>query len=404
MFFGTSNVVWASSELQVSAGPFQSVIESSFESTSSMVNNSDYRLSGGIAGLAGSVSLSGVYAPNSTSDVKVTFYNSSKVEIFSSTAWSSGGVYSLTWTSGEMSSAPAYMDIAPYSGEMSPLAPSEITFTIDGVPSAPVGLKATPSDGEVSLSWSTVSKATTYIVLENGITVAQGIASTSYTVKGLTNGTSYSFSVESVNSVGSSVPSSSVSSTPSFTNFAVNTGLSANLSGGSLSLSAPSISTSFPAEVLNGNVTTLSATLSNWTITDATGTGDGWDVQLQASQLTEVPPTNGYASGTSADTLPLGSLSLSGSRSVVAGVGSKPVSSTNGPNIESINTPIDVVSPVKLIKADLGYGLGTYTIKEPSDSLTLTLNPATTRVDSVNYPSQPTPYQTTLTYNVVTGP
>ena len=89
------------------------------------------------------------------------------------------------------------------------------------VPASPTNLTATAGDAQVSLSWSAPTNnggeaITGYTVkYSNGTVVATtGAGTTSYTVSGLTNGTSYTFIVTANNSVGSSAPSSSVSVTP----------------------------------------------------------------------------------------------------------------------------------------------------------------------------------------------
>lgn len=176
------------------------------------------------------------------------------------------------------------------------------------------------------------------------------------------------------------------------------------LDPGTLSLTAPTLASSLSPITLNGQVQTSVATFSPWSVTDATGTGDGWNVQVQASQFTEIAPSSGFASGSSALTLPLGSLSLTGSRSIIAGSGSTPVSATGGPNFAVNSLIVDQSSPEVLLTASSGYGLGTYTVQEPANGLALTINPSTTKVDETNYPNQPTPYQSVITFTAVSGP
>ncbi|GAA4856242.1 hypothetical protein GCM10023310_39250 [Paenibacillus vulneris] len=86
-------------------------------------------------------------------------------------------------------------------------------------PSAPAGLKATAGQGQVALSWNPVSGAQSYNVKRstdglNYETVASAIPSTSYVNTGLTNHTTYYFTVTAVNSNGESVPSAAVTATP----------------------------------------------------------------------------------------------------------------------------------------------------------------------------------------------
>jgi len=90
-----------------------------------------------------------------------------------------------------------------------------------GVPAAPTGLTATAGNSQVGLSWSASSGATSYNVYrgttsggESGTAIATGIATTSYTNTGLTNGTTYFYKVAAVNASGTSGMSNEASATP----------------------------------------------------------------------------------------------------------------------------------------------------------------------------------------------
>jgi len=142
-------------------------------------------------------------------------------------------------------------------------------------------------------------------------------------------------------------------------------------------------------------------------VTDATGSGSGWHVTIGASQLTEVTPPGGWASGTSALTLPLDStvVAVSGAQTA-AGSGATQVSGTGGPSFTSNGSmAIDEGAiPVTLVDTQPGYGMGQYLFSFSTYPIVVNLQPSSTFVDGKNYPGQPTPYATTITFTVVSGP
>jgi fibronectin type 3 domain-containing protein len=98
---------------------------------------------------------------------------------------------------------------------------SEATATPQGLakPLAPALLSAAPGNGQVALSWSASSDATSYNVKRATVSggpyiVIASPSSTSYIDFGLTNGTTYYYVVSAVNSAGESANSSQVSATP----------------------------------------------------------------------------------------------------------------------------------------------------------------------------------------------
>jgi hypothetical protein len=85
-----------------------------------------------------------------------------------------------------------------------------------GLPGAPAGATATPGDGQVTVSWTAPSDGGSAI---SGYTVSGSGGSctttnTTCTVTGLTNGTTYSFTVTATNAVGAGVSSTAVSAAP----------------------------------------------------------------------------------------------------------------------------------------------------------------------------------------------
>ena len=88
-------------------------------------------------------------------------------------------------------------------------------------PSTPTGVAAAAGNNQVTLSWNSVSGATSYNV-KRSLTPggpydtlnAMGITSTSYVDSAAVNGTTYYYVVSAVNSIGESANSSEVSATP----------------------------------------------------------------------------------------------------------------------------------------------------------------------------------------------
>ena len=84
-------------------------------------------------------------------------------------------------------------------------------------PSVPTGLNGTAGNTLVNLSWTASSTGTqpiTYNVYSNGTLKKAGVTGTSTQITGLTNGTSYPFTVAAVNSAGTSGMSNQISLTP----------------------------------------------------------------------------------------------------------------------------------------------------------------------------------------------
>ncbi|UOY03809.1 fibronectin type III domain-containing protein [Blastococcus sp. PRF04-17] len=95
-------------------------------------------------------------------------------------------------------------------------SPAYATPTDLGAPAMPTGLTATPADGQVTLSWAanTEPDLAGYVVLRDGADVAT-VSTPGYADTGVTNGTTYGYSVVAVDTHGNRSPSTSaVAATP----------------------------------------------------------------------------------------------------------------------------------------------------------------------------------------------
>jgi len=97
-------------------------------------------------------------------------------------------------------------------------------WTQPPVPGAPTGLTATAGSGQVALSWTAGSNATSYNVYrgtsaggESATPIATNVTNTNLTDTTVVNGTTYYYRVASVNSAGSSAQSNEASATPRLT-------------------------------------------------------------------------------------------------------------------------------------------------------------------------------------------
>jgi fibronectin type 3 domain-containing protein len=128
-------------------------------------------------------------------------------------------------------------------------------------PAAPTGLTATAGNGQVSLSWTASSGATSYNVYEGTASgsesttpIATGVTSAAYSVSGLTNGTEYYFKVAAVNASGSSGLSNEASATPTPAVPAAPTGLTATAGSGSVGLTWTASAGALTYNVYEGTV------------------------------------------------------------------------------------------------------------------------------------------------------
>ena len=246
--------------------------------------------------------------------------------------------------------------------------PSLASFVKFGyqLPAAPTNLTATAGSGQVGLSWSASSGATSYNVKRSTTsggpyTTIASPTTTSYTDTGVTNGTTYYYVVSGVNTAGESANSSQVSATPQQAVPAAPTNLTATAGSGQvgLSWSASSGATSYNVKrstTSGGPYTTIaSPTTTSYTDTGVTnGTTYYYVVSgvntagesANSSQVSATPTASttviNYSSGFTATGLQLnGSTTLNGTRLRLTDGGASEASSvfyTTPVNIQSFTT------------------------------------------------------------------
>lgn len=108
--------------------------------------------------------------------------------------------------------------VSPDSNEVSVTPAATVT-----VPPTPAGLTATAGNGSVALTWAAAAGATSYSIYRGTASGAEGATavgtatSTSFTDSGLTNGTTYYYTITASNSAGTSAHSAEVHAAPSAT-------------------------------------------------------------------------------------------------------------------------------------------------------------------------------------------
>ncbi len=92
---------------------------------------------------------------------------------------------------------------------------SQVSATPIAPPAAPTGLVVTAGNGQAALTWNASAGATSYTVKRDGVAIAI-VTTTNFTDTGLSNGTTYSYTVTASNAGGESTASASVSTTPAY--------------------------------------------------------------------------------------------------------------------------------------------------------------------------------------------
>lgn len=153
------------------------------------------------------------------------------------------------------------------------------------------------------------------------------------------------------------------------------------ISAGSLAVDAITVG-NFTAVVLNGQTQSTFANINSFNVSDATGSGNGWNVVMKASQFT--------TGGESPLTLPTGSLSVATPTIAKADEGSSALT-TISPSEGVIDNP----TGLKLLSASVDGGMGSYTVSFPADALRLNLLPKDVKAGT---------YTSTISVTINAGP
>lgn len=154
---------------------------------------------------------------------------------------------------------------------------------------------------------------------------------------------------------------------------------STGITGVPLTWTAPAAG-NFADVELNGKIQTTSADIDNFTVTDARGTGDGWNVTVSATQLED------KVAGL---TIPKGSIAITKPK-VTAQAGA-----SEADLITPVGGAIDVDTPLKVLSAPKEGGMGKFDVTFEEPALTLTLNPRDVKAGS---------YTSTIEVTITTGP
>jgi autotransporter-associated beta strand protein len=177
---------------------------------------------------------------------------------------------------------------------------------------APTGLTATPSDGQVALSWDASGGATSYTVQRSTsssgtyTTIASGLTTTTYTDTGLTDGTTYYYEVAAVGSTTSSytLPVSAIPSANPAPAAPGELTATAGTTQAALSWDASTGATSYIVQrstSSGGTYTTIASGLTGTTYTDTTVTyGPTYYYEIiavGATNSTNSPPVSASLTG-----------------------------------------------------------------------------------------------------------
>lgn len=152
--------------------------------------------------------------------------------------------------------------------------------------------------------------------------------------------------------------------------------------GGGLSILAPNTNVDFGTVAIDGSVKSVSAPLGTLSVMDLTGTGNGWNVTVAATQ---------FSNGT--NTMPMNSLKLLGVQSITPNGTTSPSPTIVGAG----NYTLDNGSANKILSASSNQGMGRYNVDFLPNAMKFT-------IDTNLVKTSASPYSSTITWTMVTGP
>ena len=268
----------------------------------------------------------------------------------------------------------------------SPASTASATITATPVaakPATPTGVTATASSGQVIVSWTAVTGATTYSVYRNSVLVGSPTTAT-FTDTGLANGTAYTYTVTANNTGGSSAASAGVTATPQVAAPGIPTGLTATAGVGQVSVSWTAVTGAASYQLYRGTVLVSSPTTTSFVDTSLTA-GTAVSYTVKAVNAGGVSAASTAATATPTLAAPTGLAATAGNAQVA--LTWTAVAGATSYNVYSGTTL--VASPTTASYTHTGLTNGTaysYTVKAVVNSV---LSPASTAVTAT--PTAPTP-------------
>lgn len=243
------------------------------------------------------------------------------------------------------------------------------------VPEDVTNLQETHGETTVNLTWGNPAIGTWdyFDVYRDGFIVGSNISGNAFNDTNLGRGKTYSYRVVSVNGAGSS-PGVFINST----------------TNGRLHINVPNVNP-FANVILDGTRKKIVTSFSgDFSLEDTTNAGSGWRVTIEATRFQQVGGGGGLV-------FPIGSLVLNTPSAINPAngtVSTLPIIMSNGPWV------IDSGGATKIITANIGEGMGEFTMSMPVASLELTIPEDVPLIEE----SSGTVFESTLTFNIVNGP